>query len=836
VAVEALPPLAALLRLEAESAAEVPGLCDALYAAAGERDEEGGAAAARRRLDVVALRRAVHNRRQVPPPLLAAVSPHLEPALRAALARHLARRQEAAEQLAAYHQAFRADLARTSAALVATARRPLFEEGIRLVGRSLLGRLRGLAPAAVPGRLRHDERHALAKLTSYAARFTTKTSPNSVFCATAPARIGGGEPVCGENRLARLDLLLNVAEARKVTACLGADRALWPAVVPRPNPTLRRTADGGWTFWRPSSPREESDEEVLSQVGAQPVVDLFLEAAGRGELAVPDLLAAVAATSGFPAADLAGFFARLVEKGILIAELEIPYGERRPLAFLAGAVRAAGGAPPWLAEVEAIEREVGGMADLDSAARIAAMDRVEERLRALPHTRPIQGDELFRLDAASALSVALPEAVVRDLEPALGRYARLFAALYPERALRADWVRIFRDRYPADADVELLDCYRGMFQTAGSGQRPAGFPAPPGDAPEAVAAFARAREFFASRALASAAEGGDEVGLDEAAWESLLGGAPEPEWTAGVLFQVAAASPAELAAGRFRIAVNALFTGSGVALARFAHLHGAGAPDERIVCEIAKGWSRLGRPGAILAEVTYTHRGRTANAGLRPAIFRHEIELLGERASPAAEAIPLTDLVVRYDSGEGRFVLRSVARDVEVVPVISSGINPEGFVSFLVEIGRQGLQPLAYFPGFEVAGVKRWPRFVAGRVVLFRRRWVFAPGAGPRPPRPGAVPEEAAAEFFLAVARWRHEHGLPRHVFVHTAAEPKPFYVDLEAPLCVELLRRAIVSVQGGEPPVLHVTEMLPAPDELWVRDGEGRYAAEFLLHLHGPR
>ncbi len=28
---------------------------------------------------------------------------------------------------------------------------------------------------------------------------------------------------------------------------------------------------------------------------------------------------------------------------------------------------------------------------------------------------------------------------------------------------------------------------------------------------------------------------------------------------------------------------------------------------------------------------------------------------------------------------------------------------------------------------------------------------------------------------------------------------------------------------------------MLPGPDDLWIADGRGRYAAELLLHLSGP-
>jgi hypothetical protein len=194
-------------------------------------------------------------------------------------------------------------------------------------------------------------------------------------------------------------------------------------------------------------------------------------------------------------------------------------------------------------------------------------------------------------------------------------------------------------------------------------------------------------------------------------------------------------------------------------------------------------------------------------------------------------------MTVRWDSAEGRFVLRWPARGVEVVPVISSGVSPEGFVSFLVEIGRQGQQPLAWFPGFDVPEVAVWPRFTSGRVVLFRRRWIFPPGpapGAPEPPREAGDPDAEAAVFFARVQRWRRRHALPRHTFLHTPEEPKPFFADLDSPLSADLLRRLLSPAEGAAVPTLHVTEMLPGPDELWLADAAGRYTSEILLHLAG--
>jgi hypothetical protein len=328
------------------------------------------------------------------------------------------------------------------------------------------------------------------------------------------------------------------------------------------------------------------------------------------------------------------------------------------------------------------------------------------------------------------------------------------------------------------------------------------------------------------------------VEITAADWDHLAGPGGGPPWAAGVLFQVAALSPADLAAGRWRLAVNDLFTGAGLALARFAHLHGP--EDDRrpnpVTEELRREIRRLARPGAVLAEVTYNHWGRTANAGLRTPFLEHEIELPGELASPGATVIPLREMTLSWSSAEERLVLRWPRRGVEVLPVVTSGVSPEGFVSLLVGIGRQAIQPLAYFPGFEVEGVCRWPRFTHGRVVVFRRRWIFPPGSFPEPPAESGDPDALLADFFARLHRWRRREELPRHLFAATSQAPKPFHLDLESPLAADLLRHRLTAPEDGpaERPAsaLYLTEMLPGPEELWVTDGRGRYASEFLVQL----
>jgi len=610
--------------------------------------------------------------------------------------------------------------------------------------------------------------------------------------------------------------------------------------VPRPNPTLRPglpPEDAGfYTYWRPASPRREGDDEVRARVRAQPALARLLAAAAPATLAVPELLCAVAAETGQEVDALAEFLARLAEAGIVVVEIEPPYNARRPLAYLSQTLAAAGCAPPWRAEIEAIERAVDDLETLAVTARLPAMDGLAARLDALPHRRPLAADAILRVDTASGLDVALPAAVLAELREQVGRYVRLFSAMYPEIVFRRAWGRKFLSRFPADREVPLLDLFHGLFEPEPE-SRPAAFPEPPPVDAGAVAAADRTRDLLAELANRANAAECDEIELDDA-FLARAGALPEePAWAAGVLFQVAAADAAAITDGRYRIVLNAFF-GAGIALARFAWLLGEGGqPSPAIVREVGRFAAPLAPSGEIVAEITYNHLGRSANAGLRPTVLAHEIELPGTRVSPDAERIALADLTVRWDSAGERFVLRSMARDAEVVPVISSGVSPEGFISFLVEVGRQGLQPLALFPGFDVPGIRRWPRVVLGRTVLFRRRWVFLPGEAPEMPavsRDTGDGVAAAAQAFAAIARWRRAHGLPRHVFLHTAADPKPYYADLASPLSAELLRRSLAPPAEGPPPVLYATEMLPGPDEMWVQDGAGRYATELLVQLAG--
>ncbi|MGW2102887.1 lantibiotic dehydratase [Streptomyces olivaceoviridis] len=121
------------------------------------------------------------------------------------------------------------------------------------------------------------------------------------------------------------------------------------------------------------------------------------------------------------------------------------------------------------------------------------------------------------------------------------------------------------------------------------------------------------------------------------------------------------------------------------------------------------------------------------------------------------------------------------------------------------------------------------PRVTIDRMVVARRRWTFAPDTLSF----ADVPGEAGR--YVSVRAWRRDNGLPRHVFVKSPLEVKPFYVDFDSPPYVELLVQTVSAARrdgtGGH---LVLSEMLPGPDETWLRDAAGhRYAAELRLVAH---
>lgn len=122
----------------------------------------------------------------------------------------------------------------------------------------------------------------------------------------------------------------------------------------------------------------------------------------------------------------------------------------------------------------------------------------------------------------------------------------------------------------------------------------------------------------------------------------------------------------------------------------------------------------------------------------------------------------------------------------------------------------------------------RWthvPRVTIDDLVVLRESWVF--------PAPEIPSPKSADRFdrFAQVRRWAKTANLPRFLFATIPGEPKPFYVDLESPVYAEIFVQA--AQRGSE---VLLTEMMPALDDCWLRDGAGQaYASELRLVALDP-
>jgi hypothetical protein len=119
------------------------------------------------------------------------------------------------------------------------------------------------------------------------------------------------------------------------------------------------------------------------------------------------------------------------------------------------------------------------------------------------------------------------------------------------------------------------------------------------------------------------------------------------------------------------------------------------------------------------------------------------------------------------------------------------------------------------------------PRVTIDDLVVSRETWRLA---ATDPAFAGTADESAR---YVQARAWAAGHGLPRHVFCRFTGERKPIYADLTSLASIDLISRAVRRARrdGGDHATVTVSEMLPAPDQVWFTDAQGqRYTAELRM------
>jgi lantibiotic biosynthesis dehydratase-like protein len=123
------------------------------------------------------------------------------------------------------------------------------------------------------------------------------------------------------------------------------------------------------------------------------------------------------------------------------------------------------------------------------------------------------------------------------------------------------------------------------------------------------------------------------------------------------------------------------------------------------------------------------------------------------------------------------------------------------------------------------------PRVSLGKLVVARRSWSHDARTL------AWAREPDAAQRFARAWRWRCDAGLPRRCFYRSVAEDKPLFVDFSSVVLVDvfarLVRRTLADADPseGDDTTVHLSEMLPDLDQLWLTDRQGlTYTSELRM------
>lgn len=703
-------------------------------------------------------------------------------------------------------EAFRETLEQSRDALRCRMRDPAVREALFLSNPAALERIDRIA---APGPLHIDRRtrERLRLAWSYLQRFCAKNDTISFFGPIAWGRFAGTS--APSIRVARAPgewiavrrVFFEHWVVRAVAQAVARDEALADAIPLRMNP--------GCHLDRHNILHAPIDRRVrLPELGR------WVCAQVKQEIGLStDALVARAAQQGLDSESVHKLVDRLLEKGVLLRELTIPPSAddaggylRRALAQIS---TTSDRAQRWAELVAELERLRGEFerGDLDARMRCAKEMNILLDRAGINTTRTEGQMYVGRFpvyeDCARNLHVDLggvvQEAIERDLSAILPLYIWLADAV--ATTVHAYYLQIWRElNAGGDDGVDFL-AWLTRVQRA--------------DVHRRVAAELTDKVRDAWRWLLRDRGEEEEVLLSrsdlDVLCERLRAAGPTPLAVRplGVTvhspdFMIAAPSLTAIDTGQFELIVGevhpAVHTVSQPVAAPF---------NARFAADIEAEVSRLlAERTVVLADSSSSYQRSHIDWLDRPELW--QVELPG--------AVARVDASRRIASGAGRVHERAGVlwfRDT------STGIEAD-----LVSVVPGDFHRACFALAGEILGAAEAPRLRFGRVVLKRRAWRLAAEDLPRRPRPA---EDAAA--FAEWSGWARRRGFPRHVFVKLASQPKPVFVDFRNPFSLEQL--ASLARDGG---AINVTEMRPAPHELWLSDPRGHYCSEFRTSWSAPR
>lgn len=275
--------------------------------------------------------------------------------------------------------------------------------------------------------------------------------------------------------------------------------------------------------------------------------------------------------------------------------------------------------------------------------------------------------------------------------------------------------------------------------------------------------------------------------------------APKPGWSLARYtspdVMIAASSPEAISRGEFELVLGEIHAGINSLMSTvFVAQHPS--PDE--LCAAFAADFIKPRIVPVPRKASNRITARTNFEFVAPGDYRLLASADAGNASP--DALVIASFVVEDCGGE--LVLRTRDNTVrfEIVEAISQILSFSSLHSFHIS-----------------PELRHTPRITIDRLTICRESWRFLPA------EIAFAHEEDEAKRFIRARSMTREYGLPRFIFVKTPVETKPFYVDFESPVLVNLFSKMVCNTLKTHPNVLiTITEMLPEHGQFWLVDKEG--------------